>query len=151
MLPIPFAALPRDCPGNRSENRQCAQCKKTQPLLRKSVHKGAVKQENIGQFRPHAPRRRVGRPGRCARTNTAELGAAPLAGGCAGRGAKEVGGISAAVCLPMMRMLLPEDATAWRCFPQAAPQHGRFHKKQRFGARRDLETHVALRNARAVF
>lgn len=87
MLPIPFAALPRDCPGNRSENRQCAQCKKTQPLLRKRVHKGAVKQENIGQFRPHSPRRRVGRPGRrhpacgqlpCARTNTAELGAAPL-------------------------------------------------------------------------
>ena len=130
MLPIPFAALPRDCPGNRSENRQCAQCKKTQPLLRKRVHKGAVKQENIGQFRPHSPRRRVGRPGRrhpacgqlpCARTNTAELGAAPLAGGCAGRGAKEVGGISAAVCLPMMRMLLPEDATVWRCFPGPPP------------------------------
>lgn len=129
MLPIPFAALPRDCPGNRSENRQCAQCKKTQPLLRKSVHKGAVKQENIGQFRPHSPRRRVGRPGRrhpacgqlpCARTNTAELGAAPLSGQMCRQG-RERGGRH-------LRSGVPSDdanAAARRCHCMAMLSPGR--------------------------
>ena len=95
MLPIPFAALPRDCPGKRSKNRHCGRsgarnarnARKRNRFCESAAHKGAVKQENIGQFRPHSPRRRVGRPGRrhpacgqlpCARTNTAELGAAPL-------------------------------------------------------------------------